>query len=162
MVGTAQEHPSPFEFKLVDSTSVLTQAQLYSKAREWVAINFKSAKDVVQLEDATSGKIIAKGLMTSPSYGTLGLTNAVHYIKFTTTIDVRPGRYRIVLSDFSNDDASNYQVRTGGSLDKPKPSAWVTKRTWEEMKSNCARDSKALLASFQDHMDKVEKDKDGF
>ena len=39
-----------------------TADQLYSSAREWFAITFKSAKDVIQMEDPTNKKIIGKGL----------------------------------------------------------------------------------------------------
>ena len=38
-----------------------TIEQVYSKTKEWIAVNFKSANAVVQLD--TSDKIIAKGIL---------------------------------------------------------------------------------------------------
>lgn len=40
-----------------------TAIQLYGSAREWFAESFKSANDVLQLEDQTNGKLIGKGSM---------------------------------------------------------------------------------------------------
>ena len=39
----------------------ITKDELYNKALSWVAINYNSANDVVQLKDKAEGRIICKG-----------------------------------------------------------------------------------------------------
>ena len=70
-----------------------TIEQVYSKTKEWIAVNFKSANAVVQLD--TSDKIIAKGIlpfkMKSKEY-------IVDYVgDISLTIAMREGRYKIDL-----------------------------------------------------------------
>jgi len=49
------------QYSEVIETPGKTSDQLYSSAREWFALTFKSAKDVIQLEDPAEKKIIGKG-----------------------------------------------------------------------------------------------------
>lgn len=42
----------------------LSKQQIYKRAKEWVALNYKSAKDVIQLD--TEDKIIIKGIFKVP------------------------------------------------------------------------------------------------
>src|SRR5258708_31294843 len=49
--------------EVVKVDSSVTKDILYSKAREWFAIAFKSSNVVIQLEDKENGKIIGKAIM---------------------------------------------------------------------------------------------------
>src|SRR5665647_1743863 len=46
---------------LVKVDSTLTSDELYTRARSWFATAFKSANNVIQMEDKSSGIIIGKG-----------------------------------------------------------------------------------------------------
>ena len=72
-------------------TTDKTTEQVYSKAKEWIALNFKSANDVIQLD--TSDKIIIKGLLPF-SINSAGIK--IDYIgDITLTIAIREGRYKV-------------------------------------------------------------------
>ncbi|MDL5514307.1 DUF4468 domain-containing protein [Arenibacter sp. M-2] len=69
-----------------------TEKQIHDLAKEWIALNFNSAKDVIQLD--LKNKIILKG-QTSLAYNSLWKT-----LKFIFNISIKEGRYRLVINDF--------------------------------------------------------------
>jgi len=68
-----------------------TKDNLYSHAKIWFADTFKSAQNVIQLDDINAGKIIGKGSVL--------LTNNNEYLKFTLAINVKDGRYKYEIYD---------------------------------------------------------------
>lgn len=90
----AQKPISYSEVVTVDST--MSSKELFSKALNFITLSFKSANDVIQLKDESSGKIICKG-------NTSFTNNRPEYvdgvINFTLQISVKKGKYKY---DFSN------------------------------------------------------------
>jgi len=70
-----------------------TAAELYSRAKAWIAKAYKSPRTVIQLDDATGGRLVVKGNFSIASF-------AVDGVSHTWTIEVKDGRYRYTLSDF--------------------------------------------------------------
>jgi len=76
-----------------------TKDQLYTRSREWFARTFKSAKDVLQMDDRAAGKVIDKGY-TQGSF--VMLLSAMKFdIWYTVSITGKDGRYRYEVSDFT-------------------------------------------------------------
>jgi len=75
-------------------------AELYSRAKAWVAVTYRSANSVLQLDDASSGRLIAKG-----NYPVFFMLNNA-WINHTLTIEVKEGRYRYTLTDFVFDNGA--------------------------------------------------------
>ena len=68
----------------------MTKNEIYTKAKEWIVVNYKSAKDVIQLD--TEDKIIIKGNFT------YNYPNGEAYgVRHTTTISIRDNKYKIDL-----------------------------------------------------------------
>lgn len=90
----AQKPINYTEVVAVDST--MSSKELFSKALNFITLNFKSANDVIQLKDEDNGKIICKG-------NTRFINNRPEYvdgvINFTLQISVKKGKYKY---DFSN------------------------------------------------------------
>ena len=81
-----------------------TADQLYSSAREWFAITFKSATDVLKMDDPVSGKLIGKGSShISESYVTDGLIKVPikldWYPSFTIGISIKDGKYKCDITE---------------------------------------------------------------
>ncbi len=51
--------------EIVNVDPSLKKSTLYSNALSWFAYNFNSAKDVIQIHDQNTGKIIGKGILTT-------------------------------------------------------------------------------------------------
>jgi hypothetical protein len=77
----------------------MSAAELYGRAREWVALTFQDAHQVTQLEDASRGVLIGRGYkrvvigVNSIGYGVIRL------VSFTFRLDFREGRYHYELRD---------------------------------------------------------------
>jgi hypothetical protein len=77
----------------------VSAAELYGRAREWVALTFEDAHQVIQLEDAARGVLIGRGyqrlIINVNSQG----RGDVRLASFTFRLDFREGRYRYELRD---------------------------------------------------------------
>jgi hypothetical protein len=77
----------------------VSAAELYGRAREWVALTFQDAHQVTQLEDASRGVLIGRGYQrVVANVSSLGMP-IVRLISFTFRLDFRDGRYRYELRD---------------------------------------------------------------
>ena len=82
----------------VDTT--MTKNQIYSLANEWFALNFKSANDVLQLQDKESGKLIGKGYtQINVIVNKRGKTSSEGPMSFTFIVFCKDGRYKIIVSN---------------------------------------------------------------
>ena len=75
----------------------LSKKQIYDRAKMFFVETFKSAKDVIQLDDPDAGTIIGKG-NASYSYFNVAAT-AVLTVYFTIKIEVKDNRYRYTITD---------------------------------------------------------------
>lgn len=66
--------------------------QLYSKANEWFALTFKSAKDVIQLNDPTEKKIIGKGIKRIQYL--IGRYKTSLDMNFTLMVQFKDGKFK--------------------------------------------------------------------
>lgn len=71
--------------------------QLYAKAKEWFALSFNSANDVIQLDDPTNKKIIGKGVQ-SITY-TVGKTPTSMDVHYTLMVETKDNRYKQSVSN---------------------------------------------------------------
>jgi len=85
--------------------------EVYQRARQWIAINFKSANDVLQLD--TKEKLIVKGSMRFSIYtGNYVFENIGQLM---LTISIRDGRYKV-----------DYEITQTQSVDYPENTGTFT------------------------------------
>lgn len=86
-------------FNRVINTDSVGKINIYNSIKEWVGLNFKSAKNVIQIDDKDAGMLILKGNMTY-SFG--GLTYMCYdgYVDYTINIKIKDNRYKVEISDF--------------------------------------------------------------
>lgn len=102
---------SKYSFTEVVRVENNTKDELFSKAKEWVTHNFKSAKDVLQMDDRIAGEIICKGWTDIFIDGEtiLGInTSTFVKMNFTVEIKTKEGRYKYNISNIS------YQAHPSG------------------------------------------------
>lgn len=89
-------------YSQVFETSI-SVADQYRNAKQWIAKTFGSYKDVVQLEDEETHKIILKGKMALPDEHSVPGSGCMLTDKitssFTMTIEFKDGRYRVKIED---------------------------------------------------------------
>ncbi|MFV0376908.1 MAG: DUF4468 domain-containing protein [Mangrovibacterium sp.] len=103
------------EYSEVVEVSGKTADQLYASAREWFALTFKSANDVLRMDDSASGKLIGKGsTQVTEKYSTEGIVKVPMkidwYPSFTINIAFKDGKYKCELSDIKITSAINDQL----------------------------------------------------
>lgn len=89
-------------FTIIDSLKSENVSKIHSKVLEWISMNFKSSKKVIDLNDSQAGKIIAKGL-SNETYGyRLAFTDLKFAYEqyFTLNFSLKDNKYRLVMSDF--------------------------------------------------------------
>ena len=129
----------------------ISKADLYTRANAWVAHSYRSAQDVIQLNDKEAGQLIVKGLARVTSRGSdFGV---VHH---TLTVYVKDGRYKYVLTDFTHDASSAPNIQSAGPLEQPAGQLFALNmgagKPWADIKRETAADARRLMASLQTAM----------
>jgi hypothetical protein len=138
----------------VDYTGVVdvpgvTQAQLYSRAYEWIAKYYNSAQAVIQMQDKESGKLIAQGRTKAYFKG-----HEAGSITHTLSIYVKDGRYKYDITGFRHEYLYAGHDYSYGPFEQAEPTyipgafKGLAKRTWHDMKRTTDTDMKALVASL--------------
>jgi hypothetical protein len=141
-----------FEFTLIDTISK-TKDELFLASLTWIATNFKSSKDVIQIQDKDAGKIILKGIIS--------LSGSYDFINFMITIDVKDNKYRIIMHNFEHEGGFNTSARTtnptGGKLSNDKPdSGWMFKKRWLNIKEETELNTRKLLKNYRKSMKAIQ------
>ena len=99
---TEKKSPAPILDNKVNYTETIIvdsskKDMLYGKAKLWFANAFKSANDVVQLDDKDNGIILGKGTIIKNEM--TGLQSVKKTWKFTVKIQVKDGKYKAEIYD---------------------------------------------------------------
>lgn len=88
----------------------ITKDDMYMKALEWIALNYKDAGAVIQFQDKETGKIIVKGAWPSSRYMKEGL------VKHTLTLAFKDGRFKYDYTDFVYTSVGSGELPFEGSI----------------------------------------------
>jgi hypothetical protein len=153
----------------VDTT--LSSNELYLRARAWFAESYRSAQDVIQMDDKENGKIIGKGNIRYTSRIFVGSEGTKGWIRYTISIQVKDGRYRYEITDFyhegnplnsggqfsfgliTNDTECPYKI---GSM---TGKGWRNK-VWNDIKETIKKNILSLTESIKIAMGKPAKNKE--
>lgn len=143
------------EVVYVDST--ITKDQLYYAAREWFAKVFKNSKDVLEIDDIQSGKLIGNGNFTIST--TEYLTDS--RVDFSISIYIKDGRYKFVFSNFNH--VSFKSGYSGGALEDEKPDCgnlFMMKAGWIDVKEQTKTNVSNLISDLKKSMVDLTKGED--
>lgn len=73
----------------------LSQEEIFNKSQEWLAMTFVDSKEVIEVANADTGKIIGKGRAEIAPAG-VGVP-----VRMTIAVEAKPGRYRTTYSDYT-------------------------------------------------------------
>lgn len=121
----------------------LQKDKIYQKSLEWIALNYRSADDVIQFKNQDAGKIIAKGSFISNRFGKKG------WIRHILVLDFKDGRYRYTFSDFA--------YYSPGSGELPFETKMVSKK---KIIADTENDVSSTLNSLTDYLKKTEGNDD--
>lgn len=84
----------PLLIQNVHDVAGRTKSQIHIASRDWLALTFQDAKQVIEVDDREAGKIIGRGIVEVSSFG---ITSPV---RFTVMIESKDGRVRTTYQDF--------------------------------------------------------------
>ena len=84
-----------YEYQEVVEVKSKPASEIYTKALEWIALNYESSNDVIQLTDPDQNLIIGKGVFLVTLFLKTG------EIRHTLKIEARDGRFRVTFDRFS-------------------------------------------------------------
>lgn len=140
----AQEEPIQFdEVVKAEGKSV---PELYTTIKMWVATNYNSAQDVIQMDDAQNGILICKGAFEYDNGG--GLMGYVldGWVDYTLKVQVREGRYKVSVGNFVHKanpvkngtyDWSLGMITTRERAKVNGPVDARQKKAWKKLKTVC-------------------------
>lgn len=70
---------------------------LFQRSKEWIALNYSKAQDVISLSDKESGKLICKGNFKTSLFMKEG------FIGHTLILEFKRGKFRYTYTDFNYD-----------------------------------------------------------
>lgn len=129
-----------------------SKEDLNISAKKWFVNTFKSAQEVIQLEDRDQGVIVGKGNL-GVTLSMLSSQN-VGYVRFTVKIEVKEGRYRYSFTDFWHEVGSSTAV-SPGDLRASKPGGGLLSmgmKNWNGIKEQTDQNVKAMIASLAKDM----------
>lgn len=93
-----QEKDGAVFYEEVVQVDGATQEELYNRAKIWFAETFRSAKEVIQLDNKEEGKIIGKGVSSFIVNAGTAIESDIP-LYFTIDLQMKDGRYKILFSN---------------------------------------------------------------
>jgi hypothetical protein len=134
-----------------------TVKELYTIIKTWVASNFKSANDVIQMDDPESGILICKGNFAYKAPGGITYRYIDGHINFTLKAQVKEGRCKITVSDFIHfsEDLQLTKTWSFGLItdrEKYKPTGlqdnrWI--KTWSDLQTVSKNQAQEMITSIK-------------
>lgn len=138
-------------YEIIDSVPG-TKAQIYSRAKMWLATAFKDAKEVVQVDDREAGELAAKGAFRF-SYAAM-MMNVDSRATFVLRLSARDGRYRAIVTDIITEQGTaRAQMPIEHYNDKPDKK--INKKVLEAVE-------KPVTDMLEDLQKKMRLPEDGF
>lgn len=157
--------------EVVQVDSILSSKELYQRARSWFAESYRSAQDVIQMDDKENGKIIGKGSIKYNSNVFIASEGTRGWIRYTISIQVKDGRYRYEITDFYHE---GNPLNPGGQfsfglittdtecpyqMNSRTPKGWKNK-VWSDIKETIQKNIIPLKESMKATMGKPAKNSD--
>jgi hypothetical protein len=111
--GMQQAPESELTIQQVYEVPGSPQDKIYNEAKIWVAENFRSAKAVIEHDDAKSGTLIGNGNMKYPCSGLDCVAKNDWKVHFTMRMDTKDNRFRLTFSNLMLSWPSSYNTTFG-------------------------------------------------
>ena len=132
----------------------VSQKELFSRAKVWLAKTFKSSKDVIQTTDAETGVIVGKAIYFFKPKSFMGSEAVKGNIAYTISIYCKDGKYKYVVEDFIHENFGLLTTAEEGNFTMTLTSKGYRKKVWEDMKEQSEKEAKGLAESLKQAMSK--------
>jgi hypothetical protein len=101
----------PLRYSEIIEVPAVNKDELFIRGREWFNENFKSAKDVLQINDKENGELSGKGIMEVPfELNYVGKMKYFTFVRFQMSVWVKDEKYKYELTNLDIiGDSNNIQ-----------------------------------------------------
>jgi len=151
---TGQE---PLKYTEVIQMENIPKNELYNRTHHWFTTQFKSSKDVIQIDNKEEGEIVGKGNFKYIPKVLSGSEQIFGDIVFTVKVFLKDGRYKYEFTDFIHEPYGNeYGSKSMGiittEMDNPNPEplakGWSNK-VWVDIKNQIDVKVSSLITSLK-------------
>jgi hypothetical protein len=142
----------------------LTQAQLYTRAHDWLA-RTSSIDNTPQPQNAATDQLITKGSWPVTITAGLAGTLAAGFVQYTLSIYLKDGRYKYVLSNLTHGSpGGGHDVAAAGPLEQANVQLIPMggKRYWNQVRKQADMSARKLVVELQNAMKGPAKDPKDF
>lgn len=148
--------------EVVQVDSTITKEELYSRARTYLAKEFKEEGEVFTIDDKSIGEISGSGKVryyTKKIY--IGALCTIGYVNFKINIYFKEGKYKYVIHSLVHEgtncrprSAINYGLLT--TSDKPDKSndVFLRKGPWQDIKEKTDLRMESVISNLKEAMNK--------
>jgi len=122
----------------------VSKNELYNRAKKWIAENFRSAKDIIQLDDKENGKIIVKSNITYTGKFSRAYIGS---FDFTFTFDCKEGKYKYLVEGGDFNGVQSAAAR--GDFSEAKHRRMINEQGKSEIMSICSRFEQGMKSQYQ-------------
>lgn len=147
----------PISFEKVIKADSIKKNDIYYGLKEWVGMNYRSAKSVTEVDDKEAGLLIISP-RKDYSMGKLSYLCYSGTVKYTVKFQIKDGRFKVVVTNFfhendpGNNDLCNLGLITTSEEFEGK-SAWGAKsysnKVWKDIKAKAELLSNNLFNELQ-------------
>lgn len=106
----------PLEFSKVVQAEGKSADEIYSSVKVWIAENYRSAQDIIQLDDKQGGIIVLKAAHQF-NYSTMSAPSFPGPIHYTLKISIKDGRFKVDMDKIYHESTTGpLHYRDGWSL----------------------------------------------
>lgn len=139
----------------VVSVEGVSQDELYSRAKVWLATAYNSAPDVIKADEKEAGVIVVRARTPIPFR--LFNQNTTQQIQYALTLNFKEGRYKYILTDYQTvGDGAEYPVEqtVGAEMRKTKRGADIAKQYEDGISTH----AKSMVDALHTALSKPTKD----
>jgi hypothetical protein len=151
-----------FEISEVVNLENTNVSELYTRGRQWFISSFNDSNSVIQLDDPNQGIIIGKGNFSYEPTIFSGSNLTRGRVNFVISLELKEGRYRYILKDFTHYGKVGTETDFGVITDDIEfpygkllqgSQKWKS-RIWIDIKEQVLRNSEYIISSLKDSMEK--------
>jgi hypothetical protein len=124
---------------------------LYTNAKMFIAENFKSANDVIQLDDKENGVILVKGVVSENIV--VAVQSLTYYFSFTMKIMIKDNKYRIIIENIENTISPYYSTLLINNF-RGSMKDGIHKSKYEELMLKLSTSIDNIVKTFESSMNK--------
>ena len=131
------------------------KTEIYNGIKQWVALNFRNANAVIQMDDPGQCMLIAKGNFEY-EYGNFTMAAYTGWVNFTLKFQAKDGRFKVTMTDFIHENKKgNAKDCSLGYItnDEKSGKGGINKaghdKAWKDVKQKCRTNFDGIVKSLK-------------